>query len=185
MFRLVECTGHELVDCTGHEGLSGLLGLGGLASFPASLTPLAGVVRSEWLWSGGGGEEAVPVLLPTLSGHLVSVSRDAPSRLLPDKGKKLKMLVHKMNIERRGKFQKADSRIACRQRPAGLVTLDPSPGNLTLLHRDRAAKLSSLQGDRYLAKSFCPRKKGKRKLFISFCHRLNENFVHIANYKDL
>ena len=117
MFRLVDCTGHELVDCTGHEGLSGLLGLGGLASFPASLTPLAGVVRSEW-WSGGGGEEAV-VLLPTLSGHLVSVSRDAASRLLPDKGKNLKMLVHKMNIERRGKFQKADSRIACRQRPAG------------------------------------------------------------------
>ena len=25
----------------------------------------------------------------------------------------------------------------------------------------------------------------KRELFISFCHRLNENFVHIANYKDL
>ena len=115
MLRLVECTGHELVDCTGHEGLSGLLGLGGLASFPASLTPLAGVVRSEWR-SGGGGEEAVPVLLPTLSGHLVSVSRDAASCLLPDKGKKLKMLVHKMNIERRGKFQKADSKIASKGR---------------------------------------------------------------------
>ena len=115
MLELVDCTGHELVDCTGHEGLSGLLGLGGLASFPASLTPLAGVVRSEWR-SGGLGEEAVPVLLPTLSGHLVCVSRDAPSRLLPDKGKKLKMLVHKMNIERRGKFQKADSRIAYKGR---------------------------------------------------------------------
>ena len=114
MLELVECTGHELVDCTGHEGLSGLLGLGGLASFPASLTPLAGVVRSEWR-SRGGGEEAV-VLLPTLSGHLVSVSRDAASRLLPDKGKKLKMLVHKMNIKHRGKCQKADSRIAYKGR---------------------------------------------------------------------
>ena len=114
MLELVDCTGHELVDCTGHEGLSGLLGLGGLASFPASLTPLAGVVRSEWR-SGEGGEEAV-VLLPTLSGHLVCVSRDAPSRLLPDKGKKLKMLVHKMNIEHRGKCQKANSRIAYKRR---------------------------------------------------------------------
>ena len=114
------------------------------------------------------------VLLPTLSGHLVSVSRDAASRLLPDKGKKLKMLVHKMNIKRRGKFQKADSRIACRQRPAGLVTLDPSPGpgNLTLLHRDRAAKLSSLQGDRYLAKKLLSTQKRKKEVIHIFLSSL-------------
>ena len=114
----------------------------------------------------------MPVLLPTLSGHLVSVSRDAASRLLPDKGKKLKMLVHKMNIKRRGKFQKADSRIACRQRPAGLVTLDPSPGNLTSLHRDAAAKLSSLQGDRYLAKKLLSTQKRKKEVIHIFLSSL-------------